>query len=184
LGHVDGSGFAVDSCLGLATRRLLGLPTHSRVLPSQHRSGPLDPSAPLHRNHFVARFQVGQRFDCKFFFVSGVTAVNKRAAMASSWRGPEHEARSARHADPLHRHVGEQDGRGGGPLGRLGLPGKVAGGIVYIASNEAGFITAHILNRRRVQRQLTLAVGEGSRRAGLREPARCGRDRYVELRQD
>jgi NAD(P)-dependent dehydrogenase (short-subunit alcohol dehydrogenase family) len=70
------------------------------------------------------------------------------------------------------------------PLGRLGLPGKVAGGIVYIASNEAGFITAHILNRRRVQRQLTLAVGEGSRRAGLREPARCGRDRYVELRQD
>jgi NAD(P)-dependent dehydrogenase (short-subunit alcohol dehydrogenase family) len=32
------------------------------------------------------------------------------------------------------------------PLGRLGLPGEVADGIVFIASDEARFITGHILN--------------------------------------
>jgi len=32
------------------------------------------------------------------------------------------------------------------PLGRLGLPEEVADGIVFIASNEARFITGHILN--------------------------------------
>jgi NAD(P)-dependent dehydrogenase (short-subunit alcohol dehydrogenase family) len=32
------------------------------------------------------------------------------------------------------------------PLGRLGLPEEVADGIVFIASDEARFITGHILN--------------------------------------
>ncbi len=32
------------------------------------------------------------------------------------------------------------------PLGRLGLPAEVADGIVFIASDEARFITGHILN--------------------------------------
>jgi NAD(P)-dependent dehydrogenase (short-subunit alcohol dehydrogenase family) len=32
------------------------------------------------------------------------------------------------------------------PLGRLGLPQEVADGIVFIASDEARFITGHILN--------------------------------------
>jgi NAD(P)-dependent dehydrogenase (short-subunit alcohol dehydrogenase family) len=32
------------------------------------------------------------------------------------------------------------------PLGRLGLSEEVADGIVFIASNEASFITGHILN--------------------------------------
>jgi NAD(P)-dependent dehydrogenase (short-subunit alcohol dehydrogenase family) len=32
------------------------------------------------------------------------------------------------------------------PLGRLGLPEEVADGIVFIASDEAKFITGHILN--------------------------------------
>ena len=32
------------------------------------------------------------------------------------------------------------------PLGRLGLPDEVADGIVFIASDEARFITGHILN--------------------------------------
>jgi NAD(P)-dependent dehydrogenase (short-subunit alcohol dehydrogenase family) len=31
-------------------------------------------------------------------------------------------------------------------LGRLGLSEEVADGIVFIASNEASFITGHILN--------------------------------------
>ena len=32
------------------------------------------------------------------------------------------------------------------PLGRLGLSEEVADGIVFIASNEAKFITGHVLN--------------------------------------
>ena len=32
------------------------------------------------------------------------------------------------------------------PLGRLGLSEEVAEGIVFIASNEASFITGHVLN--------------------------------------
>jgi NAD(P)-dependent dehydrogenase (short-subunit alcohol dehydrogenase family) len=32
------------------------------------------------------------------------------------------------------------------PLGRLGLSDEVADGIVFIASNEAKFITGHVLN--------------------------------------
>jgi NAD(P)-dependent dehydrogenase (short-subunit alcohol dehydrogenase family) len=32
------------------------------------------------------------------------------------------------------------------PLGRLGRPEEVADGIVFIASDEARFITGHILN--------------------------------------
>jgi len=32
------------------------------------------------------------------------------------------------------------------PLGRLGFPEEVADGIVFIASNEARFITGHVLN--------------------------------------
>jgi NAD(P)-dependent dehydrogenase (short-subunit alcohol dehydrogenase family) len=32
------------------------------------------------------------------------------------------------------------------PLGRLGLPEEVADGILFIASDEARFITGHILN--------------------------------------
>jgi NAD(P)-dependent dehydrogenase (short-subunit alcohol dehydrogenase family) len=32
------------------------------------------------------------------------------------------------------------------PLGRLGLSEEVADGIVFIASDEARFITGHILN--------------------------------------
>ncbi len=32
------------------------------------------------------------------------------------------------------------------PLGRLGLPEEVADGIVFIASDEARFITGHVLN--------------------------------------
>ena len=32
------------------------------------------------------------------------------------------------------------------PLGRLGLPEEVADGIVFMASDEARFITGHILN--------------------------------------
>jgi NAD(P)-dependent dehydrogenase (short-subunit alcohol dehydrogenase family) len=32
------------------------------------------------------------------------------------------------------------------PLGRLGLAEEVAEGIVFIASNEASFITGHVLN--------------------------------------
>jgi NAD(P)-dependent dehydrogenase (short-subunit alcohol dehydrogenase family) len=32
------------------------------------------------------------------------------------------------------------------PLGRLGLPKEIADGIVFIASDEARFITGHILN--------------------------------------
>jgi NAD(P)-dependent dehydrogenase (short-subunit alcohol dehydrogenase family) len=32
------------------------------------------------------------------------------------------------------------------PLGRLGLSDEVADGIVFIASDEARFITGHILN--------------------------------------
>jgi NAD(P)-dependent dehydrogenase (short-subunit alcohol dehydrogenase family) len=32
------------------------------------------------------------------------------------------------------------------PLGRLGLSEEVADGIVFIASDEARFITGHVLN--------------------------------------
>ena len=52
-----------------------------------------------------------------------------------------------RHADPLHRHDGEQGGWAEeSPLGRLGLSEEVADGIVFIASDEAKFITGHVLN--------------------------------------
>ena len=34
----------------------------------------------------------------------------------------------------------------GGPMGRLGLSEELANAIVFIASDEASFITGHILN--------------------------------------
>jgi NAD(P)-dependent dehydrogenase (short-subunit alcohol dehydrogenase family) len=34
----------------------------------------------------------------------------------------------------------------GVPLARLGLSEEVADGIVYIASDEASFVTGHVLN--------------------------------------
>jgi NAD(P)-dependent dehydrogenase (short-subunit alcohol dehydrogenase family) len=32
------------------------------------------------------------------------------------------------------------------PMGRLGLPGELANAIVFVASDEASFITGHVLN--------------------------------------
>lgn len=53
-----------------------------------------------------------------------------------------------RHADPLHRRGGEQGGPGfaGSVEARLGLSEEVADGIVFIASDEARFITGHVLS--------------------------------------
>jgi NAD(P)-dependent dehydrogenase (short-subunit alcohol dehydrogenase family) len=55
-----------------------------------------------------------------------------------------------RKEDDVHNMVGTAENKAAlatqVPLGRLGLSEEVADGIVFIASNEAKFITGHVLN--------------------------------------
>jgi NAD(P)-dependent dehydrogenase (short-subunit alcohol dehydrogenase family) len=48
------------------------------------------------------------------------------------------------HVDPFYGHAGEQSGSGDG--GSEGSRRQIANAIVFIASDEASFITGHILN--------------------------------------
>jgi NAD(P)-dependent dehydrogenase (short-subunit alcohol dehydrogenase family) len=56
--------------------------------------------------------------------------------------GPDHPIT----IEPNPNRVVVSDWRHGLPLGRLGLSEEVADGIVFIASDQARFITGHVLN--------------------------------------
>ncbi len=47
---------------------------------------------------------------------------------------------------PRGHYIAFNKSTGEVPLGRLGLSEEVADGIVFIASDEGGFITGHVLN--------------------------------------
>ena len=59
----------------------------------------------------------------------------------------ELRALGAEHVDPLFRHAGEQVAAlvTTVPMGRHGLTEELANAILFVASDEASFITGHIL---------------------------------------